>query len=105
MNGSIVFSMQMFVMDTFRGIKIGTKMAPPAPQLWGEKHPWLTPNYKCQLKVPQSWGIRGRVCQSFLACVVDPIEPDERDYLNLLGTLVYEYEEEHYPMPDIHGVE
>jgi HTH-type transcriptional regulator/antitoxin HigA len=30
---------------------------------------------------------------------------DERDYLNLLGTLVYEYEEEHYPMPDIHGVE
>ncbi len=30
---------------------------------------------------------------------------DERDYLNLLGTLVYEYEEEHYPIPDIHGVE
>jgi HTH-type transcriptional regulator / antitoxin HigA len=30
---------------------------------------------------------------------------DERDYLNLLGTLVYEYEEERYPMPDIHGVE
>jgi AbrB family looped-hinge helix DNA binding protein len=30
---------------------------------------------------------------------------DERDYLNLLGTLVYEYEEEHYPMPDIYGVE
>jgi HTH-type transcriptional regulator / antitoxin HigA len=29
----------------------------------------------------------------------------QRDYLNLLGTLVYEYEEQHYPMPDIHGVE
>jgi HTH-type transcriptional regulator / antitoxin HigA len=30
---------------------------------------------------------------------------DEQDYLSLLGTLVYEYEEQHYPMPDIHGVE
>jgi hypothetical protein len=63
-DGSIVLSMQMFVVKTFREIKIRTKMAPPAPQLWGEKHPWLAPNHKCQLKVPQSWGIRGRVCQS-----------------------------------------
>jgi hypothetical protein len=39
-------------------------MAPPAPQLWGEKHPWLAPTHKYQLKVPQSWGIRGRVRQS-----------------------------------------
>jgi HTH-type transcriptional regulator/antitoxin HigA len=30
---------------------------------------------------------------------------DERDYLNLLGTLVYEYEEKHVHIPDIHGVE
>jgi HTH-type transcriptional regulator/antitoxin HigA len=33
------------------------------------------------------------------------LTPDEQDYLNLLGTLVYEYEEAHYPIPDIHGVE
>jgi HTH-type transcriptional regulator / antitoxin HigA len=30
---------------------------------------------------------------------------DEQDYLNVLGTLVYEYEEKHYPIPDISGVE
>jgi HTH-type transcriptional regulator/antitoxin HigA len=30
---------------------------------------------------------------------------DERDYLNLLGTLVYEYEEKHVHIPDIYGVE
>jgi hypothetical protein len=63
--------MQMLLANTFREIKIRMKMAPPAPQLWGEKHPWLAPNHKCQryarssaYKVPQSWGIRGRVCQS-----------------------------------------
>lgn len=33
------------------------------------------------------------------------LTPDERDYLDVLGTLVYEYEEKHYPMPDISGVE
>lgn len=33
------------------------------------------------------------------------LSSDEQDYLNLLGTLVYEYEEVHYPIPDIHGVE
>lgn len=30
---------------------------------------------------------------------------DERDYLYLLGLLVTEYEDENYPIPDIHGVE
>ncbi len=30
---------------------------------------------------------------------------DEQDYLNLLGTLVYEYEQKHNPMPDLYGVE
>jgi HTH-type transcriptional regulator/antitoxin HigA len=31
---------------------------------------------------------------------------DEQDYLNVLGTLVYEYEQLHHePIPDIHGVE
>lgn len=33
------------------------------------------------------------------------LSPDQQDYLNLLGTLVYEYEEAHYPIPDIYGVE
>ena len=33
------------------------------------------------------------------------LTPDEQDYLNVLGTLVYEYEEKHEPIPDIHGVE
>ncbi|HEY9813482.1 MAG TPA: transcriptional regulator, partial [Candidatus Sericytochromatia bacterium] len=30
---------------------------------------------------------------------------DEKDYLNLLGTLVYEYEQKQSPLPDIHGVD
>jgi HTH-type transcriptional regulator / antitoxin HigA len=30
---------------------------------------------------------------------------DERDYLHLLGLLVSEYEQVHYPIPDIYGVE
>ncbi|MBW4563217.1 MAG: transcriptional regulator [Mojavia pulchra JT2-VF2] len=30
---------------------------------------------------------------------------DEQDYINVLGTLVYEYEEQHHPIPDISGVE
>ena len=29
----------------------------------------------------------------------------EQDYLNVLGTLVHEYEEKHQLIPDIHGVE
>lgn len=34
------------------------------------------------------------------------LTPDEQDYLNVLGTLVYEYEQLHYdPIPDLHGVE
>ena len=30
-----------------------------------------------------------------------PLTPDEEDYLNLLGTLVYEYEQKLEPVPDI----
>lgn len=30
---------------------------------------------------------------------------DEQDYLDVLGTLVYEYEEQHFDIPDIYGVE
>jgi HTH-type transcriptional regulator/antitoxin HigA len=30
---------------------------------------------------------------------------DERDYLNVLGTLVYEYEQTLEPIPDIYGLE
>ena len=33
------------------------------------------------------------------------LEPEEKDYLNLLGMLVYEYEEKHISIPDLHGVE
>ena len=31
--------------------------------------------------------------------------PDERDYLNVLGILVYEYEQTLEPIPDIYGIE
>ncbi len=35
-----------------------------------------------------------------------PLTRDDRDYLNVLGMLVYEYEEKHEPpMPKIRGVE
>ena len=34
-----------------------------------------------------------------------PLTPDEEDYLNVLGTLVYEYEQTQAPIPDIDGVE
>ena len=33
------------------------------------------------------------------------LTPDEQDYLNVLGTLVYEYEQAHESIPDIYGVE
>ncbi len=33
------------------------------------------------------------------------LTPDERDYLNVLGTLVYEYEQTLEPIPDIYGIE
>ena len=34
-----------------------------------------------------------------------PLTPDEQDYLDLLGTLVYEYEQTKEPVPDIYGIE
>jgi len=33
------------------------------------------------------------------------LTPDEKDYLNVLGSLVYEYEQKRESIPDIHGVE
>jgi HTH-type transcriptional regulator / antitoxin HigA len=33
------------------------------------------------------------------------LTPEEKDYLNVLGTLVYEYEQTLEPIPDIYGVE
>lgn len=33
------------------------------------------------------------------------ITPEKRDYINVLGTLVHEYEEKHVSMPDLSGVE
>ena len=35
----------------------------------------------------------------------DNLSQDESDYLNVLGTLVYEYEESQELVPDIYGVE
>ena len=45
--------------------------------------------------------------QRVIDALLDQAEltPDERDYLNVLGTLVYEYEQKHNPMPNIYGVE
>ena len=34
-----------------------------------------------------------------------PLTSDEKDYLNILGTLVYEYEQTQEPVPDIYGVD
>lgn len=33
------------------------------------------------------------------------ITPEKRDYINVLGILVYEYEEKNISIPDLHGVE
>ncbi len=33
------------------------------------------------------------------------LTPDERDYLHVLGTLVYQYEQTLEPIPDIYGIE
>jgi len=33
------------------------------------------------------------------------LTPDERDYLNVLGALVYEYEQKYDPMPEIYSME
>jgi HTH-type transcriptional regulator / antitoxin HigA len=33
------------------------------------------------------------------------LTPEEQDYLNVLGTLIYEYEQTLEPLPDIYGVE
>jgi HTH-type transcriptional regulator/antitoxin HigA len=35
----------------------------------------------------------------------DTLTPDEQDYLNVLGSLVYEYEQKHESIPDLNGVE
>jgi HTH-type transcriptional regulator/antitoxin HigA len=45
--------------------------------------------------------------QKVINCLIDKGEltPDEEDYLDVLGTLVYEYEENHNTIPDIYGVE
>ena len=45
--------------------------------------------------------------QKVIDALIDraPLTPDEEDYLNVLGALVYEYEEILEPIPDIYGVE
>jgi HTH-type transcriptional regulator/antitoxin HigA len=49
-----------------------------------------------------------RVISSFLdKIILDKIQltTEEREYLNVLGTLIYEYEENQEPIPDIYGLE
>ncbi len=49
-----------------------------------------------------------KVISSFLdKIILDKIQLtiEEREYLNVLGTLIYEYEENQEPIPDIYGVE
>ncbi|HLO83643.1 MAG TPA: transcriptional regulator [Nostocaceae cyanobacterium] len=45
--------------------------------------------------------------QNVIDALIDnaPLTPDEQDYLDLLGTLVYEYEQTKEPVPDIYGIE
>lgn len=45
--------------------------------------------------------------QKIIDSLIDsaPLTSDEEDYLNILGTLVYEYEQTQEPVPDIYGVD
>lgn len=47
------------------------------------------------------------VAQKVIDSLIDraPLTSEEEDYLNVLGALVYEYEQTKEPIPDIHGVE
>lgn len=45
------------------------------------------------------------VIDSLIDSATRALSPDESDYLNVLGTLVYEYEQTQEPVPDIYGVE
>ena len=47
------------------------------------------------------------VTQNVIDSLLDntPLTPDEQDYLDLLGTLVCEYEQTKEPVPDIHAIE
>ncbi|MEH2339465.1 helix-turn-helix domain-containing protein [Nostoc sp.] len=45
--------------------------------------------------------------QKIIDSLIDsaPLTSDEEDYLNVLGTLVYEFEQTQQPVPDIYGVD
>ncbi|MBD2296660.1 transcriptional regulator [Anabaena sphaerica FACHB-251] len=47
------------------------------------------------------------ITQNIIDSLLDQenLTPDERDYLHLLGLVVAEYEEHHYPVADIYGIE
>ncbi|MEH2242029.1 helix-turn-helix domain-containing protein [Nostoc sp.] len=47
------------------------------------------------------------VTQKIIDSLIDsaPLTSDEEDYLNVLGTLVYEFEQTQEPVPDIYGVD
>lgn len=48
-----------------------------------------------------------RATQNRINSILDRknITQDDRDYLNVLGTLVYDYEEKHEPIPVLKGLE
>ncbi|HAX80539.1 MAG TPA: transcriptional regulator [Cyanobacteria bacterium UBA11372] len=45
--------------------------------------------------------------QNQINCILDKgkLAQDDRDYLKVLGILVYDYEQQHEPMPSLKGVE
>ncbi|MGB8698157.1 MAG: transcriptional regulator [Thermosynechococcaceae cyanobacterium] len=45
--------------------------------------------------------------QAIIDSLIDQgtLTADELDYLNILGSLIYEYEQKLEPLPDIHGIE
>jgi HTH-type transcriptional regulator / antitoxin HigA len=45
--------------------------------------------------------------QNQINCILDKgkLTQDDRDYLKVLGILVYDYEQQHEPMPSLKGVE
>jgi HTH-type transcriptional regulator/antitoxin HigA len=45
--------------------------------------------------------------QEVINCLLDKpqLTAEEREYLNVLGSLIYEYEENQEPIPDIYGIE
>lgn len=56
------------------------------------------------IKSEEEMLVTQKVIDSLIDCAPS-LSPDEEDYLNVLGMLVYEYELSTEPVPDIYGVE